>query len=311
MNGAKRGRKGGKRRAKGGERWIRIIDFYGGTLKQIHSGYKKTTYHGITIMRTLIAAIFLFLSSGAGAVVQGKEVTYSNNGETLKGYIAYDDAIKGKRPGMLVVHEWWGHNEYARKRARMLAQLGYTALALDMYGDGMQARHPEEAGKFASEVAKNLPLAKARFESAMKFLKEQPTVDPDNIAALGYCFGGSVVLQMARLGEDLKGVASFHGGLSTETPAQQGKVKARIISFTGADDPMIPPEQVAAFKREMEQAGVDYKVVVFPGVKHSFTNPAADENGRKFNLPLAYDAAADKQSWEETREFLAEVFKTR
>jgi dienelactone hydrolase len=145
----------------------------------------------------------------------------------------------------------------------------------------------------------------------MKFLKEQPGVDANNIAALGYCFGGSIALQMARLGEDLKGVASFHGGLATETPAQPGKVKAHIISFTGMDDPMIPPGQVAAFKQEMERAGVDYKVVTFPGVKHSFTNPDADENGRKFNLPLAYDAAADKQSWEETKGFLTEVFKAK
>lgn len=259
--------------------------------------------------KLIIIITLLFLSSGVQATVQGKEVTYSNDGEILKGYIAYDDSIKGKRPGVLVVHEWWGHNEYARKRARMLAELGYTALALDMYGDGKQAYHPVEAGKFAGEVAKNLPLAKARFEAAMKFLKEQPNVDANTIAALGYCFGGSVALQMARLGEDLKGVASFHGGLATENPAQPGKVKAHIISFTGADDPMIPPEQVAAFKREMEQAGVDYKVVVFPGVKHSFTNPAADENGRKFNLPLAYDAAADTVSWEETKRFLADIFE--
>jgi dienelactone hydrolase len=262
-----------------------------------------------TIEKFIIIITLLFLSSGVQATVQGKEVTYSNDGEILKGYIAYDDNIKGKRPGVLVVHEWWGHNEYARKRARMLAELGYTALALDMYGDGKQAHHPVEAGRFAGEVAKNLPLAKTRFEAAMKFLKEQSNVDANTIAALGYCFGGSVALQMARLGEDLKGVASFHGGLATENPAQPGKVKAHIISFTGADDPMIPPEQVAAFKREMEQAGVDYKVVVFPGVKHSFTNPVADENGRKFNLPLAYDAAADTVSWEETKRFLADIFK--
>ena len=192
-------------------------------------------------MEKLIIITLLFLSSGVQAMVQEKEVTYSNGGEILKGYIAYDDSIKGKRPGVLVVHEWWGHNEYARKRARMLAELGYTALALDMYGDGKQAHHPDEAGKFSGEMAKNLPLAKARFEAAMKFLKEQPNVDANNIAALGYCFGGSVVLQMARLGETLKGVASFHGGLATQTPAQPGKVKAHIISFTGADEPQATP----------------------------------------------------------------------
>ena len=257
-----------------------------------------------------VAALF-FLCSLAQAAIQGKEVTYTANGTQLKGYLAYDDAITSNHPGVLVVHEWWGSDNYARKRAKMLAELGYTALALDMYGEGKQAHHPDEAGKFSGELKKNLLLAKARFEAAMNFLQKQENVDPKNIAALGYCFGGSVALEMARLGEDMKGVASFHGSLATEHPAQPGKVKARIISFTGTADPMIPAEQVAAFKQEMEKAGVDYKVVTFPGVKHSFTNPAADEYGRKFNLPLAYDAAADKASWKETVRFLDEVFKAR
>ncbi|BCT67345.1 dienelactone hydrolase family protein [Nitrosospira sp. NRS527] len=257
----------------------------------------------------ILTAILLFVSSMAQAEVQGQEVTYRANGTLLKGYIAYDDAIQGKRPGVLVVHEWWGLGDYARKRARMLAQLGYTALALDMYGEGREAHHPDDAGKFAGELAKNLPLAKIRFEAAMEYLRQQKNVDAKNIAALGYCFGGSVVLQMVRLGEDLKGVASFHGNLATEHPAQPGEVRARIISFTGTDDPMIPAEQVAAFKQEMEKAGADYKVVTFAGARHSFTNPAADGYGRKFNLPLAYDAAADKASWNETINFLADIFK--
>lgn len=256
-------------------------------------------------------AMLLFGSSFVQAAVQGKEVTYTAGGTVMKGYIAYDDAIKGRRPGVLVVHEWWGHDGYARKRAMMLAEMGYIALALDMYGDGKQAHHPDEAAKFSGELAKNLPLAKARFESAMKLLRQQKNVDAGNIAALGYCFGGSVALQMARLGENLKGVASFHGGLATETPAQPGKVSARIISFTGMDDPMIPAEQVAAFRQEMDNAGVNYKAVTFAGVKHSFTNPDADEYGRRFNLPLAYDAAADKASWDETKSFLADVFKAK
>ena len=263
-----------------------------------------------TVMKNIfLLAMLLFASSLAQATVQGKEVTYTAGGTTLKGYIAYDDAIKGKRPGVLVVHEWWGNNEYARKRATMLAGLGYTALALDMYGEGKQAHHPDEAAKFSGELAKNLPLAKARFESAMKLLQQQKNVDATNIAALGYCFGGSVVLQMARLGENMKGAVSFHGSLATETPAEPGKVRARIISFTGTADPMIPAEQVAAFKQEMEKAGANYKVVTFPGAKHSFTNPAADEYGREFKLPLAYDAAADKASWDETQSFLADIFK--
>jgi dienelactone hydrolase len=243
--------------------------------------------------------------------VQGKEVSYREDGTTLKGYIAYDDAIKGRRPAVLVVHEWWGHNDYTRKRADMLAALGYTALAVDMYGDGKQANHPDDAGKFATEVSKNMPLAKRRFEAGMKLMRKQKTVDPKEMAAIGYCFGGGVVLNMARMGEDLKGVASFHGSLDTSTPAQSGKVKARIISFTGEDDPMIGADKVAAFKLEMDSAGADYRVVTYPGVKHSFTNPSADELGKKFNLPLAYNAEADKDSWQQLTVFLREVFGSK
>ncbi|HLP99319.1 MAG TPA: dienelactone hydrolase family protein [Sideroxyarcus sp.] len=253
----------------------------------------------------------VFAASAAQAAVQGKEVSYQANGTTLKGYIAYDDAVKGKRPGVLVVHEWWGHNEYARMRARMLAEQGYTALAVDMYGDGKQANHPDDAGKFAGEVAKNAPLAKARFDAARKLLGRQKTVDRDNIAAIGYCFGGSVVLNMARMGEPLKAVLSFHGGLGTTAPAEAGKVKARVASFTGEDDPMIPATQVAAFRQEMDKAGVTYKVVTYPGAKHSFTNPDADKYGQEFKLPLAYNAAADKASWDEGLAFLADAFKTK
>ncbi len=259
----------------------------------------------------LFAGFMLAAASASHAAVQGREVTYSANGTALKGYIAYDDTIKGKRPGILVVHEWWGHNEYARKRARMLAERGYAALALDMYGDGKQAHHPDDAGKFASEVSQNEVLAKARFEAALNVLKQEKTVDAANIGAIGYCFGGSVVLNMARAGEPLKAVASFHGGLGTQKPAVQGRVKARIASFTGEDDPMIPAAQVAAFRQEMDKAGVTYKAVTYPGAKHAFTNPAADEYGRKFNLPLAYNAAADKDSWDKGLDFLADALKTK
>jgi dienelactone hydrolase len=259
----------------------------------------------------LFAALMLTAASAAHATVQGKEVTYHANGTALKGYIAYDDAVQGKRPGILVVHEWWGHNEYARKRARMLAEQGYTALALDMYGNGKQAHHPDDAGKFASELSKNAPLARARFEAALNLLKRQKTVDADNIGAIGYCFGGTVVLEMARAGEPLKVVESFHGGLSTEHPAEPGKVHARIASFTGEDDPMIPAAHVAAFRQEMDHAGVTYKAVTYPGAKHAFSNPEADGYGKQFNLPLAYNAAADKDSWTQGLAFLAETFKAK
>lgn len=261
-------------------------------------------------MKTTLCFIgLMFASAAAHAAVQGKEVSYSANGTTLKGYIAYDDTVKGKRPGILVIHEWWGHNEYARKRARMFAEQGYTALALDMYGDGKQAHHPDDAGKFASEVSKNAVLAKARFDAAYNLLGKEETVDADKIAAVGYCFGGSVALNMARIGEPLKAVVSFHGGLGTDHPAEAGKVKARIASFTGEDDPMIPATQVAAFRQEMDKAGVSYKVVTYPGAKHAFTNPDADKYGQEFKLPLAYNAAADKASWKEGLAFLADTFK--
>ena len=263
-------------------------------------------------MRTFVSfltALTLGLGFGvAHAKVVGKEVSYKQGSVTLKGYVAYDDAIKGKRPGVLVVHEWWGHNAYARKRADMLAGMGYTALAVDMYGNGKQAQHPDDAKKFMTEVTSNMDILKARFEAGMKTLKAQKTVDTKNIAAIGYCFGGGTVLGMARAGENLKGVVSFHGMLGTQTPAELGKIKARIAVFTGADDPFVPASQVEAFKQEMDQAGVDYKLVSYPGAKHSFTNPDADDYGKKFNMPLAYDANADKDSWAQTGVFLKEIF---
>lgn len=256
----------------------------------------------------LISLLGLACSAVSQAAVQGKEISYKANGTTLKGYIAYDDAIKGKRPGVLVVHEWWGQNEYARKRARMLAELGYTALAVDMYGNGKIAEHPDDANKFASEVSKNMPMAKKRFEAGMKLLKKQKNVDSKKIAAFGYCFGGGVALNMARMGEDLKGVASFHGALGTNIKERPGQIRARIVSFTGDEDPMIGADKVAAFKIEMDAAKANYRVVIYPGAKHAFTNPDADELGKKFNLPLAYDAAADKDSWQQATAFLHEVF---
>ena len=256
----------------------------------------------------LMMSLYCVASAAAQAAVVGKEVSYVADGTTLKGYIAYDDAFKGKRPAVLVVHEWWGHNAYVRHRADMLAAQGYTALAVDMYGDGKLANHPDDAGKFATEVSKNMPMAKARFEAGMKLLREQDTVDAGEMAAVGYCFGGGVVLNMARMGEPLKGVLSFHGSLSTNIPVQPGQVKARIVSFTGEDDAMITADKVAAFKQEMSDAKANFRIVTYPGAKHSFTNPDADELGKKFNLPLAYNAAADKDSWQQATVFLKDVF---
>ncbi len=261
--------------------------------------------------RILLFFGLMTLAAAAHAAVKEKEVSYEANGTRLKGYIAWDDAVKGKRPGILVVHEWWGLNDYARKRARMLAEQGYTALALDMYGDGKEAHHPDDAQKFSSEVSKNEALAKARFDAALNLLKKEETVDANEIGAIGYCFGGAVALNMARLGEPLKVVASFHGGLATTHPAKPGVVKARIISFSGEADPFITAEQVAAFRKEMDAAGVNYQVVTYPGTKHAFTNPEADKNGKEFNLPLAYNVEADKDSWNKGLAFLALAFKAK
>lgn len=263
----------------------------------------------LTSLVSIAVALLMTGPASAAPRIEGKPVDYTAGGVTMKGYLAYDGNIKGKRPGILVVHEWWGHNEYARTRARMLAELGYTALAVDMYGEGKQAMHPDDAVKFSSETMKNFDTAKLRFEAAMDFLKKQPTVDPDRIAAIGYCFGGGVVLNMARQGEDLKAVASFHGSLAAVKPAEPGKVKAKIRVYTGADDKFVPAEAVEAFKKEMTEAKADFKVIAYPGAIHSFTNPDATELGKKFNLPLAYNKKADKESWADMKKFFAAVLK--
>jgi dienelactone hydrolase len=239
----------------------------------------------------------------------GTTVEYNAQGVVMKGYLAYDENIKGKRPGVLIVHEWWGLNEYARKRARMLAELGYSALAADMFGEGKQAMHPDDAGKFSSELMKNFDVAKARFVAAMDFLKQQPTADPTRVAAIGYCFGGGVVLNMARQGVDLKGVASFHGSLTAVKPAQPGSVRAKILVLSGGADKFITPEQIEAFKQEMKAVGADFRFISYPGVLHSFTNPEATELGKKFNMPIGYNAKADKESWSEMKGFLSTVLK--
>jgi dienelactone hydrolase len=238
-----------------------------------------------------------------------KEVTYAAEGVTLKGFLAYDENMEGARPGVIVVHEWWGHNQYARKRAMMLAELGYTALAIDMYGDGKQANHPNDAGKFAMEVMQNMPVAKARFEAGVKFLKYQPQTDSKKLAAIGYCFGGGVVLRMAVSGEDLAGVVSFHGGLPTDSVTNPKQVKAKLLVCNGADDGFVPAEQIDAFKKAMVDAGINFKFVNYPGAIHAFSNPDADSLGKKFNLPLAYNKQADEGSWKDMKGFLIEIFK--
>jgi dienelactone hydrolase len=261
------------------------------------------------MVRLLLIACLVVWSGLVSADIKGEVVTYQSGDTVMKGYLAYDAARSGKRPGVLVVHEWWGLNDYARKRAHMLAKLGYTALAVDMYGNGKTAGHPDDAGKFAGEVKKNMAVAEARFKAALELLKQQPTVDDSKIAAIGYCFGGGIVLEMARRGVDLDAVVSFHGSLGTASPAKRGDIKARILVANGADDPFTKPEQIEAFKKEMDAADADYKFINYPGARHAFTNPGADEYGKKFNLPMAYNQAADKASWKAMKQIFSEVFQ--
>ncbi|MFA7553344.1 MAG: dienelactone hydrolase family protein [Spongiibacteraceae bacterium] len=233
-----------------------------------------------------------------------EEINYTVDGEPFTGFLAYDEAIEGKRPGVLVVHEWWGHNEYARTRAVQLARMGYTAFSLDMYGAGKVTDHPDNAMAFMQMATKDPEQVKERFLKAKQILEQQSTVYADKIAAIGYCFGGGVVLNMARAGVDLDGVASFHGSLAATQVAAPGSVEAKVLVLNGADDTMTPAEQIEAFKTEMDAAGVDYEFINYPGAQHSFTNPGATEAGKKYNMPLAYNEQADEQSWEKLQEFL-------
>ncbi len=240
--------------------------------------------------------------------IRTEAVEYTASEVTLKGYLAYDANVEGRRPGVLVVHEWWGHNEYTRERAKMLAELGYTALAIDMYGDGKQAEHPEDAGKFMNQVIANMDEAKARFMKAMETLQNHPSVNADKIAAIGYCFGGTVVLTMANAGYDLAAVAAFHSGVELPIQPNSETLKAKILVCNGAADPFISPESVEKFKADMDAAGADYKYIAYENAVHAFTSKEADELGEKFELPLAYDETADNASWSELQTLLKSVF---
>ncbi len=258
-------------------------------------------------MRLIASLLLLSFAVPLYAKVVDQEITYSDGNTLMNGYIAYDDSFKGDRPAVLVVHEWWGLNDYARKRVRQLARLGYVAMAVDMYGEGKQASHPDEAGKFAQQVSSNIDLSRQRFSAALKELRLFKNVKADKVAAIGYCFGGGVVLQMAREGVDLRGVASFHGSLATINPAQPSMIKAKILVAHGADDSFVKQTDLVNFWSEMNKVGVDFQVIIYSGASHSFTNPDADSFGEKFNLPLAYNQRADENSWKALQLFLQDV----
>jgi dienelactone hydrolase len=261
-------------------------------------------------MKSFLQWMFISIISFAGvahAEILTQEIDYTQNGTPLKGYLAYDNAIQGKRPGILVVHEWWGHNEHARDRARKLAKIGYTALAVDMYGKGKLADHPKKAGEFANAAFKDWETSQARFNKAREVLQSHKTVDAERIGAIGFCFGGAVSIRMARGGADLDGVVAFHSSLPLE-PAITN-MKASVLVINGSQDAFLKPETVGSFSSQMMAGNVDFTYLNLPGVKHSFTNKQADEFRKKFNIgALEYNKQADERSWAAMHRFFQRVF---
>ncbi len=242
------------------------------------------------------------------AAITSEPVTYTAGSTALHGVLATDSAKADRRPGVLVVHEWWGLNDYIKRRAAMLAELGYTALAVDMYGGGKVADNPADAGAMMNAVLGNMKTGEERFAAAYEVLKSQPTVDPDRIAAIGYCFGGAVVLHEARIGMPLRGVVSFHGALGSFHKPAPGTVKAKVLVCHGAADSLVPDADIANLKAEMAHAQADFRFVAYPNALHGFTNPDADAKAKQYGIPLGYDAAVDAQSWKDMQEFLAKAF---
>jgi dienelactone hydrolase len=259
-------------------------------------------------MKAIIGGILMavLMAGVAQAEIRTQNIQYRHGATVLEGYLAYDDSLTGRRPGVLVVHEWWGLNDYAKGRAEQLARLGYVAFALDMYGKGVSTSDPNEAGKLAGPFRNDRALMRARAEAGLAVLKGRPEVDPTRIAAIGYCFGGTVVLEMARGGADLRGVVSFHGGLSTPNPADARHIKGKVLVLHGSDDPFESPAGIAAFQDEMRKGGADWQMNFYGGAMHSFTNPKAGTYGIK---GVSYNAEADRRSWLAMRNFLDEIFR--
>lgn len=247
--------------------------------------------------------ITLLFATSTLAAIQLEQVEYHDGDTPLRGYLAYDEAIAEPRPGVVVVPEWWGADDYAQRRARELAELGYVAFVADIYGHGFVTRDPKVAAERAGNAVKN-DWPRIRGRLAVEALRKSDRVLPDRIAAIGYCFGGTTVLELARAGLDLRGVVAFHGGLRTQRPAEPGRIQALILVLHGGDDPLVPPDEVANFMTEMLRSRAHFTFVSYPQARHSFTNPRADEVGMD---AVRYDRQADKDSWREMSTFLARV----
>ena len=248
---------------------------------------------------------WLAIAGTLSAEIKSKPIAYQDGDLQLEGYYAWDDAVSGKRPGIIIVHEWWGLNDYARHRADQLARLGYAAFAVDMYGKGKLTEHPTEAREWAAQVRKNVDAWQQRALAGLNVLKQQEQCDTTRIAAMGYCFGGSTALQMAYTGADLKGVVTFHGALPIPDESQAKAIKARILVCHGSADRFIPQDVIEKFQHMLDQAGADWTMVYYAGARHSFTDPDAD----KHNVDgMKYQKAADERSWKEMQEFYKEIF---
>jgi len=248
-----------------------------------------------------ILVLILCLTTTAEARLQTQVMEYRHGGVILEGYLAYDDAFKGKRPGVLVVHEWWGINDFIKEKTDNLARLGYVAFAADIFGKGVRTTDFQEAATISARYKKDPELLRSRARAGLTKLKSLKQSDGKRLAAIGYCFGGTTVLELARSGADVKGVVSFHGGLGTEDPADAKSIKASVLVLHGADDPYVPPEEVSKFQDEMSQAGVDWQMIFYGGAVHSFTNPDAGSDKTK---GAAYHERADRRSWQAMRDFL-------
>ena len=257
-------------------------------------------------MRFTVAIMTLAMSTTfASAAVKTETITYTHDGVALKGHLAYDDAAAGKRPGVLVVHEWWGLNDYAKKRVEMLAGLGYVAFAADMYGDGKATEHPEKAGEMMGTVQKNQALWQGRAVASLKVLQQHPRVDAGKLAAIGYCFGGATALQLAYTGADVKAVASFHGALPLPSAEQAKAIKAKVLICHGAEDSFVTDDACQKLRKALGAANVDYEMDYYGGARHGFSVPGVDARGM---APLKYDPAADKRSWARMLALFGEVF---